>query len=136
MDPPWLEEGITLPFCRLTYSHCELINYSSFSISKKEQLTREIIRCFRERWDKQLRYEIDRAIKLINAGFFYCTWDGRHYGPQIYDSGQHLLHFHITDVLKALSEALFIYPEWEDLRKAYTKCLHTCQELPFSNTNN
>jgi tetratricopeptide (TPR) repeat protein/glycosyltransferase involved in cell wall biosynthesis len=136
MDPPWLEEGITLPFCRLTYSHCELINYSSFSISKKEQVTREIIRCFRERWDKQLRYEIDRAIKLINAGFFYCTWDGRHYGPQIYDSGQHLLHFHITDVLKALSEALFIYPEWEDLRKAYTKCLHTCQELPFSNTNN
>ena len=135
-DPPWLEEGITLPFCRLMYSHCELVNYSSFPLGKKELLTREIIRCFRKRWDNQLRYEINRAIRLINAGCYYYTWDGRHYGPEIHDQANHLQHFYATNVIKALSEALFIYPEWEDLRKAYTKCLHTCQELSLSMTNN
>ncbi|HVO65655.1 MAG TPA: tetratricopeptide repeat protein [Syntrophales bacterium] len=129
MDPPWLEEGITLPFCRLTYSHCELINYSSLASDKKEQLTSEILRCFRQRWDKQLCYEINRAIRLVNADCFYCTWDGRHYGQEIHNQATHLQHFHVTDVSKALSEALFIYPEWEELKKAYFKCLDTYQEL-------
>jgi len=136
MDPPWLEEGITLPFCRLMYSHCELINYSSLSFDKKEQLTREIIRCFRMRWDKQLRYEIGRAIQLTDAGCYYCTWDRRHYGQEILDRAKNLQHFYATSVTKALSEALFIYPEWEDLRKAHAKCLRTCQELPSSTTAN
>jgi glycosyltransferase involved in cell wall biosynthesis len=136
MDPPWLEEGITLPFCRLTYSHCELINHSSLSLDKKEQLIHEIIRCFRMRWDKQLRYEINRAIQLTNTGCYYYTWDGRHYRQEILDQAKHLQHFYVTNVIKVLSEALFIYPEWEDLRKAYTKCLHTCQESSLGMTNN
>ena len=115
VDPPWLEEGITLPFCRLTYSHCELINFSSLPLDKKEQLTREIIRCFKTRWGKQLRYEINRAIRLMNAGCFYCTWDGRYYRQEILDQAKHLQHFFVTNIIKALSEALFIYPEWEEL---------------------
>ncbi len=136
MDPPWLEEGITLPFCRLTYSHCELINYSSLPLDKKEQLTHEIIRCFRTRWEKQLRYEINRAILLVNAGCFYCTWDGRRYGSDIHDHAKHLEHFYVTNVIKALGEALLIYPEWEELRTAYNKCHRTAQELSLNTINN
>jgi len=99
-------------------------------------LTSEIIRCFKMRWDKQLRYEIDRAIQLTNTDCYYYTWDGRHYKQEILDQAKHLQHFYVTTVIKALSEALFIYPEWENLRKAYTKCLHTCQELSLSMINN
>ena len=136
MDPPWLEEGITLPFCRLTYAHCELINYSSFPLSKKEQLTLEIIRCFRGRWDMQLRFEINRAIHLINEGCFYYTWDGRHYSPEIHEKAKHLQSFHITDVIKALNEALFIYPEWEELRNAHIKCHSVAEKLSQRNITN
>jgi glycosyltransferase involved in cell wall biosynthesis len=136
MDPPWLEEGITLPFCRLTYAHCELINYSSFSLSKKDQLTLEIIRCFRDRWDIQLRYEINRAIQLINKDCFYYTWDDRHYKPEILVNAKKLQFFHVTSVIKTLDEALFIYPEWEELRNAHMKCHHVAQELSLRNINN
>jgi tetratricopeptide (TPR) repeat protein len=136
MDPPWLEEGITLPFCRLTYAHCELINYSSFPLCKKERLTREIIRCFRDRWDTQLRYEINRAIRLIHEGCFYYTWDGRHYEQEIRDQAKYLNYFHVTDVITALNEALFIFPEWKELRNAYVKCHHVAQELSSTTINN
>jgi tetratricopeptide (TPR) repeat protein/glycosyltransferase involved in cell wall biosynthesis len=135
MDPPWLEEGITLPFCRLTYAHCELINYSSLPFNSKERLTREILRCFRDRWDIQLRYEINRAIQLINKGCFYYTWDGRHYSPEILENAKQLQFFHVTGVIKTLDEAIFIYPEWEELKSAHIKCHHFAQELSLRNIN-
>jgi hypothetical protein len=128
-DPAFLEEGITLPFCRLTYAHCELINHSKTDVQKKEQMTREIIQCFRTRWDRQLRYEITRVIHLVNHGRFYQTWDGRTYDQALRGRADYLEYFHITDVLKRLREALFIYPEWVELRKAYATGARRAEEF-------
>ena len=128
LDFPWLETGITLPFCRLTYCHCELVNYSALSMEQKELLTAEIVRCFKSRWGQQLDYEITRAVGLVQAGCFFRTWDGRHYGPQL-ERAANLRHFHVADVVKALSEALFLFPERNDLREAYVKTLQASEAL-------
>ena len=115
-DPLLLEEGLTLPFCRFTYAHCELVNHSSLPPARKESLTREIIRCFRNRWAIQLNYEINRLINLLKKGVYYQTWDGRIYKHDLKRQTPNLYFFHVTDVLKAIREALFIFPNTRSFR--------------------
>jgi len=114
LDPSYQEEGITLPFCRLTYAHCEIINLSPLPGEVKERLTAETIRCFRERWGGNMRYELDRLVSLVRRGIHYLTWDGR--GREtVGEEAPYLSNFHLFGLLKRLQEGLFIYPERRDL---------------------
>mgnify|MGYP001174220361 FL=1 len=119
LDPSYLEAGITLPFCRLTYSHCELVNHSRLPMERKEVLTAEIRRCFRQRWAGQLEYELSRLIQLIRNQVYFLTWDGRTYQPDVHRQSHQLFHFHFTDLLKTVSEAMFLFPEHEGLQEAF-----------------
>ena len=118
-DPIYLEEGLTLPFCRFTYAHCELVNHSSLPPERKESLTQEILRCFKRRWAMQLNYEINRLIHFLKNGVYYQTWDGRTYNHDLRKRTPNLHYFHVTDVLKSIREALFIFPEHQELQKIY-----------------
>ncbi len=119
LDPIYLEEGLTLPFCRFTYAHCDLVNHSTLPPERKEYLTREILRCFRQRWTVQLNYEINRLIQLLKNGVYYQTWDGRTYQHDLKGNTPNLFYFHLTDLLKAIREALFVFPEHHELQKIY-----------------
>ncbi|MDI9571157.1 MAG: hypothetical protein QM278_10655 [Pseudomonadota bacterium] len=119
LDPSYLEAGITLPFCRLTYAHCELINHSRMPLERKEYLTAEIRRCFRHRWAGQLEYELNRLIQLIRHRVYFVTWDGRTYQPDAHRQSRQLFHFHLHDLIKTVSEALFIFPEHEGLQESF-----------------
>ncbi len=130
LDPSYLEAGITLPFCRLTYAHCELINHSRLPLDRKEHLTAEIRRCFRQRWAGQLEYEISRLIQLIKNRVYFLTWDGRTYPPDIHRRSGQLFHFHLSDLLKTTSEALFIFPEHEGLQEAFDLLLRELGMAP------
>ena len=135
LDPSYLEAGITLPFCRLTYAHCELINHSRLPMDRKEFFTAEIRRCFRHRWAGQLEYELSRLIQLIKNQVFYLTWDGRTYQPDMHRQSHQLFHFHLTDLLKTVSEALFIFPEHEDLQEAFHLLLRERGLAPIRSAN-
>jgi tetratricopeptide (TPR) repeat protein len=119
LDPIYLEEGLTLPFCRFTYAHCELINHSLLPPDRKESLTVEILCCFRRRWAIQLNYEINRLIHFLKNGVYYRTWDGRTYNHDLRKQTPNLHYFLVTDVLKSIREALFIFPENKDLKDIY-----------------
>jgi tetratricopeptide (TPR) repeat protein len=122
-DPLYLEEGLTLPFCRFTYAHCELINHSPLPPERKEYLTGEILRCFRQRWTVQLNYEIERMIYFIKNRVYYQTWDGRAYRHDLKNQTPHLFYFHLTDLLKSIREALFIFPDHQELQQIFEDML-------------
>lgn len=125
-DQNLLNEGITFPHSRWAYAHLELLNQSNFDEVERDALMKEVLNCFRTRWGAQMKYEIDRAITLINNGHFYCQWN--HAGP-VKDSlswTKSLMPFHISSLLKRLQEAMFFFPEREDLSCVYRKC---CDEL-------
>jgi glycosyltransferase involved in cell wall biosynthesis len=126
-DPIYLEEGLTLPFCRFTYAHCELVNHSSLPPERKESLTQEILRCFKRRWAMQLNYEINRLIHFLKNGVYYQTWDGRTYNHDLRKRTPNLHYFHVTDVLKSIREALFIFPEHQELQKIYEASIGNIQ---------
>ena len=125
LDPVYLEEGLTLPFCRFTYSHCELVNHSPLPPERKESLTSEILRCFRHRWAGQLNYEIAHLIHLLKNGVYYQTWDGRTYSHDLMKRMPNLHYFHVTDVLKSIREALFIFPEHQGLQEIFETCIRS-----------
>ncbi|MGO9139661.1 MAG: sulfotransferase [Syntrophales bacterium] len=129
-DPLYLEEGLTLPFCRFTYAHCELVNHSTLLPERKEYLTREILRCFKQRWKAQLNYEIDRMIYLLKNNVYYQTWDGRTYQHDLRKHTPNLFYFHLTDLLKSIREALFIFPEHHDLQNIYESFIGGIKILP------
>jgi len=122
LDPIYLEEGLTLPFCRFTYSHCELVNHSPLPPERKEFLTSEILRCFKHRWAMQLNYEINHLIHHLKNGVYYQTWDGRTYSHDLMKGMPNLHYFHVTDVLKTIREALFIFPGHQELQKIFEAC--------------
>ena len=111
--PGRMDEGLTLPYCRFAYAHLEMVNCSSLAPESKEALTRDIVECFRSRWQRQMRFEIHRALALIDSGCFYCTWDDRSHDPDGPPTPR-LNGFERNNVLKQLLEALYIYPEWSE----------------------
>ncbi|MEI7635905.1 MAG: sulfotransferase [Syntrophus sp. (in: bacteria)] len=129
-DPLYLEEGLTLPFCRFTYAHCELVNHSTLPPERKESLTREILRCFRQRWTVQLNHEINRLIQLLHRDVYYQTWDGRTYNHDLKKQTPYLHYFHVTDVLKSIREALFIFPERHELQEIYESAICGIKNFP------
>ena len=118
-DPRKLSEGISLPHCRLTYAHCELIKFADMKRDKKKDLINEIIKCFRMRYGSKMVYEINRAISLIKQKCVYYTWDQKLETEKDSDEPDILYYFHISNLLKHLQEALFIYPEHGELRHIY-----------------
>jgi len=125
-DPQRLNDGITLPYCRLTYAHLELVNYVVDNQSHKNALMNEIIKCFRARFGKHIMFEIKRAISLIDSGYSYYTWDGQ--GVD-FRSDSMLHYYHLNNLLKTLREALFIYPDFPELVQAYEKCLQRVEQI-------
>ncbi len=130
LEPPFLEAGLTLPFCRLTYAHCELVNHSTLPPERKEFLTAEIRRCFRHRWAVQLHHEIDRLLRLLTNGVFYRTWDGRGYQHDLRTATPHLFQFHLADLVKTIAEARYLFPEHEGLQAAYHRILSEQGTIP------
>ncbi len=129
LEPSFLEAGITLPFCRLTYAHCEVVNHSSLPPERKEFLTAEIRRCFRHRWAVQLQHEIDRLLHLLRNGIYFRTWDGRGYHHDLRQDTPHLFHFHLADLLKTIAEARYIFPEHGGLQEAFNKIVQEQGDL-------
>lgn len=123
IDTHMFNEGITLPYCRHTYTHLELINHSEIQEQAKIFLTNAIIKFFRLKFGTYMEYEISRAIELINNEQFYCTWDKKQ--RFVNNSGPLTMvdYFNISNLLKHLQEALFIFPERSDLKEAYKLCL-------------
>jgi len=123
IDTNLFKDGITSPHCRFTYAHLELVNYSKIGNSEKDFLMNDVLKCFKTRFGDKMKYEISRAIELINNGYFYYTWNKKQ------SSNWHSVnlktndYFHINNLLKHLQEALFIYPERTDLKDAYEMCL-------------
>ena len=118
----WLLEGISLPYCRLTYAHLELINYSEIEVSKKNFLMDEILKCFKTRYGDKMKYEINRAIELINNGYFYYTWDKKQSSNWHSSDLRTNDYFHINNLVRHLREALFIFSERADLKDILEKC--------------
>jgi glycosyltransferase involved in cell wall biosynthesis len=119
----WFWEGISLPHCRLTYSHLELVNYSEIENSEKDFLMNDILKCFKTRFGDKMTYEINRAIELINNGYFFYTWDKKQSSNWHSGNLKTNDYFHMDNLLKHLREALFIFPERTDLRDIYEMCL-------------
>ena len=119
----WFSEGISLPHCRLTYAHLELVNCSEIEDSEKNFLMNDVLKCFKTRYGDKMKYEISRAIELINKGYFYYTWDKKQ--STNWNSGNLRTndYFHINNLLGHLREALFIFPERTDLKDVYEVCL-------------
>jgi len=123
IDSSLFEQGISLPHCRLTYAHLDLINNSHLGISQKEVLIQETIKCFKARYGKQMKYEIDRAVNLISKGIFYWSWRNDKSEAASFKEITTLGYYRISNLLKTLQEALLIYPERSDLFQCYIKCL-------------
>jgi glycosyltransferase involved in cell wall biosynthesis len=123
IEPRFFSEGITLPHCRLTYAHLELVNYSEVEDSEKDFLMNDVLKCFKTRFGDKMEYEISRAIELINSGYFYYTWDKKQSTNWHSGNLRTTDYFHINNLLGHLKEALFIFPERTDLKDAYKTCL-------------
>lgn len=122
-EPKMFSDGITLPHCRFTYANLELVNYSEIRESEKNFLMNDVLKCFKTRFGTKMEYEINRAIELINNGYFYYTWNKKksinwHSGTLRTND-----YFHINNLLRHLREALFIFPERTDLKEVYEVCL-------------
>ncbi|MCP3892868.1 MAG: glycosyltransferase [Desulfobulbaceae bacterium] len=116
-------EGITLPHCRLTYAHLELVNYAGIEKSEKDFLMNDILKCFKTRFGNKMKYEISRAIELIHNGYFYYTWNKKQSSNWHSGNLRTNDYFHIDNLLRHLREALFIFPERRDLKDVYGMCL-------------
>lgn len=112
-------EGLTMPHVRLTYAHFELVNESDLSMEQKVYLIKEIKKCFTARFGQHMRYEIVRAMNSINAGVFFKQWDE---GTTPEPEGA-MLAYHINTLIKALQEAIFIFPEVRQIMQAQQICL-------------
>ena len=119
----WFSEGISLPHCRLAYAHLELVNCSEIENSEKNFLMNDVLKCFKTRYGDKMKYEIDRAIELINNGYFYYTWDKKQSSNWHSGNLRTTDYFHINNLLGHLKEALFIFPERTDLKDVYEMCL-------------
>ena len=124
LDSKWFSEGISLPHCHLTYAHLQLVNnYSEIEDSEKNLLMNDVLKCFKIRFGDKMKYEISRAIELINKGYFYYTWDKKQSSNWHSDNLRTNDYFHIDNLLRHLREALFIFPERSDLKDVYEICL-------------
>jgi glycosyltransferase involved in cell wall biosynthesis len=123
-DPRLFSEGISFPHSRLAYAHLELLNQSNMEKTDKEMLMNEVIKCFRTRFGSKMMYEIDRAISLINDGYFYHQWNQSDHMKECFSEAKVLGSFHISGLLKRLQEARFFFPEREDLDAVHMKCLN------------
>ncbi|MBW2569881.1 MAG: hypothetical protein JRE47_11095 [Deltaproteobacteria bacterium] len=123
IEPKLFLDGITLPHCRLTYANIELINYAEIEDSEKDFLMNDTLKCFKTRFGDKMKYEINRAIELINKDYFYYTWNKKQTAS--WNSGNLRTndYFHINNLLRRLREALFIFPERTDLKDVYEICL-------------
>ena len=111
-------EGLTMPHIRLTYAHFELINEFDLPMEQKVYLIDEIRRCFKARFGEKMRFEVNRAVKMIDQGVFFKTWAG-----DTCEMSGALLNFHINTLIKTLQEASFIFPEIHRIRQAQAVCL-------------
>jgi glycosyltransferase involved in cell wall biosynthesis len=133
-DPHLLSEGISFPHVRLAYAHLELLNQYYTDSDDKEILMKELFKCFRTRFGPKMAYEIDRAIALINSGHFYYRWDQKGPVKDTFCGNEMQVSFHISSLLKRLHEALFFFPDRDDLARAYGDCWDKLNMLYFSNT--
>jgi glycosyltransferase involved in cell wall biosynthesis len=121
--PERLLDGITLPHCRFTYTNLELLKYLEIESSEMDFLINDVLKCFKTRFGAKMQYEIDRAVRLINDGYIYYTWDGKRTRTWRSDDLSPTDYFHINNLLVNLREALFIYPERSDLKDVFDICL-------------
>ena len=122
-DPVGFNDGITFPHCRLTYAHLEIVNESDLLQSEKNVLFNEILRCFKSRFGPHMQFEIKRALRLIDKGLFFYTWNNKTRESPSHGFLETFDFYHINNLLKTLQEAIFIYPEVPEIKNAYKICL-------------
>ena len=76
-----------------------------------------------------MQYEIDRAVRLINDGYLYYTWDGKKSRTWHSDDLTTTDYFHLNSLIKDLGEGLLVYPERTDLRDAYEMCINKVSNI-------
>lgn len=123
VDQSLFNQGISLPHCRLTYAHLDLVHSSDFKAIQKSILIQEVLKCFKARFGNHMKYEIDRAVTLISKGIYYWTWRNDQSEASSFRQVTTLGYYRISNLLKTLQEALMIYPERTDLYQCYIKCL-------------
>jgi glycosyltransferase involved in cell wall biosynthesis len=68
-------QGITLPFCRWIKMHCHVVKDSNLSVESKNRLIQLTIGTLLKRYERQIQFEIQRAIGLIIRGRIQTDWD-------------------------------------------------------------
>lgn len=117
-----MNDGITLPYIGIIRRQMEVINYSAISFSKKDFLINETIKCLKHRFGPQMVQEINRAVALVKKNTFYYTWDGRNLPEATLNELEHFKHFYMTGLCRELEDALFVYPELDELRETVEIC--------------
>lgn len=122
-DPTSLNHGITLPYCRFTHAHLDLVYNADIDPIRKSTLMTDVLKCFKHRFGKLMTYEIDRAVHLISNNIYYWTWDNDLSKAKHFGDTDILSHYILTNLIKTLKEGMLIYPERSDLAQSHMKCI-------------
>jgi len=109
---------ISLPICRMIKTHVDLINDSNIEMSEKEALIRETYHCFLNRFTNWIKFEVDRAIKLISMGVFQHAWGEPVKPPIFHPEYREVGKSYVYDLLSEIDYALFLMPQYSRIHYA------------------
>ncbi len=117
-----MADGLTLPFVGIIRKQMEVIKYSELSFSQKDFLIKETIKCLKQRFGVHMKLEIQRAVELIKNNSFYTMWDGRTLPANTLNELKFFKREYMYSLIGDLENALFVFPENDDLKKAVGTC--------------
>jgi hypothetical protein len=124
LNPNKISEGIILPYCRFAFAHLEMLSQSQLLIAEKSSLIDFTRKTLTDLYRAQMEYEIGRVIQLVNDGKYYYEWDGLlSDSVNEINNTESIRGFFAAQLLKNISEAVYLFPENEELRLVYRKCL-------------
>ncbi|MDR2198917.1 MAG: glycosyltransferase family 2 protein [Deltaproteobacteria bacterium] len=68
-------QGIRLPTINYIHNHCKLIAHSDLSLEEKDKLVKPAISALLSRYQGQIHFELQRALKLISLAKFRQGWE-------------------------------------------------------------
>lgn len=124
LNPNKISEGIILPYCRFAFAHLEMLSQSQLLINERSSLIDFTSETLTDLYRAQMDYEIGRVIQLIKDGIYYYEWDGTlSDSVKEINNTEGIIDFFAAQLIKNISEALYLFPENEGLRLAYRKCI-------------
>lgn len=109
---------ISLPICRMIRAHIAAINDSDIELNEKEVLIRDTYHCFLTRFANWIKFEVDRAIKLISMEVFQNAWGQPVKPTGFYPKYREVGKTYINDLLSEIEYALFLIPEYYGIHYA------------------